>query len=215
MQGFNLSIGSLKLPIHTFGNRDYLTGSINEQDFRCDRFSLNKFQNDKIFFENERYFVILDGIVLNKADLSKDHMHKSWSHLVINLYESNGDAFVNDFRGSFCGALFDKTNRKWIIFSDHIGSKFLYFTKRNNNLAVSTGMGQMYQILKINNINYQLDEQAAYMLLSYGYMLEDYTLCSEVKKLKAGNYLVFKDGSVNIRQYYTIPHKRDEFISEE
>lgn len=175
MSGFNVSIGEYKFPRFD-STRDLLVGNISGNNFSIDRYSLNKFQNDKLFFENDIYIVVLEGVVLNNHAFIK--AGETWQETVIRIYETSGDVFFANFKGSFSGLLFDKRKNKWLIFTDHIGSKHIYFTIKGMNYLFSSEIKYLYDSLKENKISYSLDEQAAYMLLSYGYMLGDSTLCS-------------------------------------
>lgn len=63
-----------------------------------------KFEQDKIFEEDDDFIVVLDGVILNKINLDKRH---DWYQTIISLYIEKGDTFFNDFRGSFSGILHD------------------------------------------------------------------------------------------------------------
>lgn len=212
MPGFNLSIGEYKFPRFD-STRDLLVGNISGNNFSIDRYSLNKFQNDKLFFENDIYIVVLEGVVLNNHAFIK--AGETWQETVIRIYETTGDVFFANFKGSFSGLLFDKRKNKWLIFTDHIGSKHIYFTKKGMNYLFSSEIKYLYDSLKENKISYSLDEQAAYMLLSYGYMLGDSTLCSEIKKLLPGHYLKIEDNKLSLHQYFALPDNYDESITED
>jgi asparagine synthase (glutamine-hydrolysing) len=161
---------------------------------------------------NDKYWDMILGYI-DKKDYCQES-GEGWPEIVIELYQKSGDTFFAGFRGSFSGALFDKEKDKWIIFTDHIGSKHIYYDERNGNLLVSSEMSSLYDIYYKRNIPYSLDPQAAYMLLSYGYMLNDYTLCKEIKRLKPGSYLTYQKGNLKIKNYYSLPEEYDYSITE-
>lgn len=213
MPGFNLSIGIYSFPSINIAFNDRLTGKISGDNFSINRYTLNKFKNDKIFLDNELYIIVLEGVVLNNHQLMK-HGEK-WEDTFVRLYETKGDVFFKNFRGSFSGLLYDKKKRKWLIFTDQIGSKHIYYTINNDNFLFTSEINDLYSCLKYNNLNFSLDEQSAYMLLSYGYMLVDNTLCTEIKKLLPGHYIKIEDNNFNIHQYFSLPDKYNESITEE
>lgn len=217
MPGFFIEIENSS-KIKNFNSIDQLLEStVEEDDFFVHQRTINKFNNDKLFINNNNYFYILDGVILNKKSLENKYSSE-WEDVFIQMYKKNGDNFFKDFRGSFAGALFDKKNKKWIIFTDHIGSKHIYFSTNELNMIFSTDISLIYNYLKQNDITFSIDYDAVYMLLSYGFMLEDYTLCSKIKKLLPGHYLVYKDGKHEIKQFYKISNQpdysktEDEFI---
>lgn len=213
MPGFNIALGVHHFPFFYSDDYRLSCNSISSEEYSLQKFTLKKFENDKLFLDLESYVIVLEGVILNKKDFISQG--KSWEETVIYLYEKNGELFFSEFRGSFSGALYDKKKRKWIIFTDHIGSKHIYYTRRGNENYFSSEIADLYNLFKESGLNYSLDEQAAYMLLSYGYMLEDYTLCNEIKKLKPGSFIKIEDGKFSLNEYYRLPEAYDETITED
>ena len=174
-------------------------------NFQLSRFTLNKFLNDKLFFEDENRIIVIEGVILNKLQIIKDYDNLAWLDVVWKLYMERGDDFFRIFRGSFSGLLFDKSNTKWIIFTDHIGSKHLYYYRNEQVLVISSEIREIYDYFKEKSLRTRLNINAAYMLLSYGYMLENNTLCEDIKKLLPGNYMLIQNNSFEIHEYYKLP----------
>lgn len=187
--------------------------AIRHKDFLCYNYMLNKFANDRIFLDNNKYLFILDGVVLNKHSFVKDN--DEWSLYLLNSYENEGDTFFSKLRGSFSGLLYDKSADKYIVFTDHIGSRFLYYVSTDETLFVSSLISECYAFLKQNNLSYSLSRDNAYLLMTYGYMLEDRTLCDQIKKIEPGCYMTFQHGKVKQTQYCVIDNTPDLNISEE
>lgn len=213
MPGFNISIGKLKFTNQYVDSCNLVCDSITNNRFSIQKFTLRKFENDKIFVDQPQYTLVLEGVILNKQSLIRPGL--SWQESVIILYREIGDSFFSEFRGSFSGALYDKKTDKWIIFTDHIGSKHVYYTRIGEEIYLSSEIVDLYELFKRSNIDYSLDHQGAYMLLSYGYMLEDFTLCSQIKKLKAGSFIKIDQGGFSICEYYRLPEIHDENVLEE
>ena len=212
MPGFNIALGKHNFPIIYLDDYRLSCDSIVSEKYDVRKFTLKKFENDNLFVDIDEYLLVLEGVILNKKDFLRSE--RSWEETVISLYKQKGDNFFGEFRGSFSGALFDKTQNKWIIFTDHIGSKQLYYSKRGEELYLTSEITDLYALFKEHGLNYSLDEQGAYMLLSYGYMLNNYTLCNEIKKLKPGCYIKYENNNFSTHQYYTLPDKYDESIDE-
>lgn len=202
MPGFNISIGSYHFD-EKLKHANRINASVKGENYSIQQFSLNKFNEDKLCYQDENYAIVLDGVILNKSTIHA--AAQAWPETIIQLYLNKGDAFYSCFRGSFCGALYDKTKDKWIIFTDHIGSKQLFYHTDKDNFQLSSDITDIYQLFKKEKINYSLDINSAYMLLSFGYMIEDVTLCDSIKKLLPGSYILIQNGKVETQQYYTIP----------
>lgn len=184
---------------------------ISYKDNYCVNNMIHRFEDDKLFFEDSDCIVILDGVILNKKDIIKKN---DWAYTVKNLYYKEGDLFFRLFRGCFAGAIYDKQLDRWVIYSDHIGQKYVYYYFDGNRLSCSLMMDEIYSTLKDNNVSYSLDDKAAYMLLSYGFMLENYTLCEKIRKLLPGNYLVISNGVLEEQQYYYLKNELNYTRSE-
>lgn len=162
-----------------------------------------KFTKDTICYEDDSYIIILDGIILNRKDLLSG-TNLAWEKLVVERLSKEGVGFVNLMNGSFYGALVDKNNKKCIAFTDKLGTKFLYSYQDSNMLIISSMMSQMYEALRENSIHYTLDVGSAYMLLSFGYMLGEKTLCDSVFKILPGSWVEFSHNNRKNKRYYEI-----------
>jgi len=214
MPGFNLSTGK-----YNFTGKERLYSVSYEglagSGYTVNRFTLKKFLKDKLFYENENFIIVLDGVILNKSLILEKN--EKWEDAIIRLYRKGGETFFSKFRGSFSGSFFDKKENKWIIFTDHIGSKHLYYFLDGNEIYVSSEIRDLYSLFKDCSIEYNLDQQAAYMLLSYGYMLDNNTLCKEIKKLEPGNFIRVQNNKIEFEKYYRLPlaAKEDDRTTEE
>ncbi len=181
----------------------------------CVNNMISKFKDDKLFVETENLIIILDGIILNKNMLISSSCCKNWSDTIINLYDTYGDMFVSHLRGNFAGAILNKQKERWLIFTDQLGQKYVYYSLINNKFLCSSMIGEIYDNLRYNNIEYHLDKKAPYMLLTYGFMLENYTLCSEIKKIQPGCYITFENGIIQEKRYYQLTNEPNEDLSED
>jgi asparagine synthase (glutamine-hydrolysing) len=208
MNGFNISIGSVGKMTKSGESRTNRDDFIEYKDIRLDNFSNTKFEDDNLFLETIDHIIVLKGVILNKKALLE--LSLSWAETVTALYLKEGVGFFKKFRGSFCGAFYDKKEDKWIVFTDHIGSKALYYYKKGEVCFISSKISEIYAFLKDNKLPYSLNIQSAYNLLSYGYMLGDETLCNDIHKILPGNYLCIQDGSVEMINYYKLPNSKFE-----
>lgn len=185
----------------------------------CQNLMIHKFEQDKLFINTDEFIVLLDGVILNKKELLKESQivnGGTWSGAIIELYRDKGERFFDVLRGSFAGALFDKEKNKWIIFGDQLGTKYVYYTHVGGFFSCAEMCDVLYENLRINNIEYHLDYQNARLLLSYGFMVEDRTLCDTIKKIQPGCYLVYENGDVKEKRYYMLDNTpNDEFTEQE
>lgn len=166
---------------------------------------LNKFYNDTVK-DLSGYF--LEGYVLNKKELMEFTEENDWNKGYKKLcFEST---FPMKLRGSFSGFYFGKDGIK-NFFVDHMGSKTLYFYQNKNQFIISSRLEWVVKILSENKIEYHFDEQAARYMMTYGFMLDESTFISEVKRVLPGQKVILKENELTITQYYipTIEQKND------
>src|SRR5690606_20155317 len=202
MPGFNFFYNIPNFQIER--KKSLVSGTISGDCFQVNRFTLNKFMNDKLFIEKEDLILVIEGVVLNQKQLLQKYKEDSWVDLVYTLYKKNNQ-FFKEFRGAFSGLIYDKKEKECIVFTDHLGTKHLYYYLENESLLVSSDISDLYAYFKENKIEYQLDIDASYNLLSYGYMLGNNTLCKKIKKLEAGSYISIKKDDISFGQYYKLP----------
>ena len=159
-----------------------LTGDGYQVSWRTCR----KFQNDKMLLDNDRYVLLLEGVVVNNHLLVERYQAKDWQDCVEKMLSLQKDTFYKEFRGSFCGFVYDKADRCWLFFTDHIGDKQVLYARIGDGFVVGTEVQYLVETLKANGIRPTMDRDATYMALTLGYVIEDKTLFSEIHKLAAG-----------------------------
>lgn len=207
MPGFVAEIGKNITSNFDKPETHLVTDIFRTDSYHIERGTIDKFLADKCFYQDDKILVVLEGVILNKAELIE--VNELWEQTVIRLYLQNGDDFFNKFKGSFCGILYDMREKKWLLFTDHIGSRHLYFSKSHETYFFSTDIDRIYSYFRNNNVKANLDIAAAYMVLSYGYMLEAYTLSKEIRKLLPGHYIKLEDGRMSIHQYFRLTNLPD------
>jgi len=163
-----------------------------------------KFERDKVFAEDDDVLVVIDGAILNFRDLRRRLDAPDYFQTVKQLYRTNGDEFFRDFRGEFSGLLYDKSADKWLVFTNHTGMKPVFYHRLKDGFACATDLLVLNRLLRATGWRPSLDVEAAYMLLTYGYMLEDYTLLTDVRKLQPGHYFRWSHGSFAVQPYHVL-----------
>ena len=194
-------------PKNQYGHEaNYLQRQIAGKNFVAEQFTNTKFLNDKILEENADFIIGTEGVILNLTDLKKKFDAENTFDLIIKMYLSENDNFVKELRGDFSGFIFDKKAEKWLIFTNHTGSKRVFYFENNDYFIFSSELKEISFLLAQLNIGKELNISAAYMLLTCGFMLENNTLVNDVKRLTAGSYLVFENKKIDIKEYF---HLRD------
>ncbi|MCM3386847.1 hypothetical protein M3649_01725 [Ureibacillus chungkukjangi] len=191
--------------INNYNHYDFINRTIFDKKTFIKQNTNNKFINDKVFEDNDDFFILIEGVILNSNELIQEYKVSIFSEAIVRMYLHYGNDFFKKFRGSFSGVFFDKANNKKIIYTNHFGEKQVYYTKtKRNNIVFGTEINYIIDYLRQVGQIYSLNKNSAYCLLSYGYMLDDNTLFNEIKKLTAGHYILIEDNNIRIINYYKI-----------
>lgn len=164
--------------------------------------TLNRFMEDKAFGELGEYFVISEGVILNKASLLERESCSSVIELIVRLYERDGDSFCREFRGPFSGLLYDKRLRKVVAYTNHYGDKAIFYSRAGHHVVIASSPKDILTILQSKGVPVSIDEEASYQMLSYGFLTGERTYVKEIKRLLPGNVLVFHDERVFTENYF-------------
>lgn len=215
MPGFILNIGKTKLAFPEEVRKKLVMNCMKGDDYQLERRVVNKFMNDRLFAETDNYIVVVEGIVLNNHELMTKYASETWLDCVIKMYEREGEAFFNAFRGSFSGALYDKQADKWIVYTCHTGEKQIFYKQLEDGFLMASEMRFMVETMKANHIRPEVDETGCYFSLTHGFCIEDRTLVKDVYKLIAGHYIRIQDGKLEVIRYHRFTNKPIEMTVEE
>ena len=186
------------------------------------RETLNRFLNEKVFFEDNDVMIGLEGIVFNSVALKKQSSANSMFDLIKKNYQSSVKSFPSAMHGNYTGFIYDKSADKIVLFTCQNGAKQMYyFVSREKSIFIfANTVEAVAEIMRSNGIQVKLNEEGANCMLSIGYMIGESTLIEGVKKIEPGTILSFDSNSVEETKYfkissYPIIDKSEDAIIEE
>ena len=216
MPGFIAHIGNSNINFAEEKRKKLVVNSITTKNYQVERRVVNKFMNDRLFADLDDFLVVVEGVVLNNHELEEQYETSSWLDCVVKMYKTNGDEFFKDFRGSFSGLFYDKKQDKWLIYTNHIGDKQVFLYKiADNDYIYSSEIGFIVETCKLNKFPLSINDEGAYMSLTFGFCIEDVTLIKEVKKLCAGHYYKLEKGKLEEIQYHRFSNKPKPMTQQE
>jgi len=153
--------------------------------------------------------IVYNGEVYNHADYrekleSRGHTfdNRSDTETILHLYAEYGRDCVEHMRGMFAFAIWDKSKRELFIARDRFGVKPLYYLHdAEGNLLFASEIKSLLEAGAVKPaINYNaLPDQFA----NHG-TSGDETLFAGVKRLLPGATLTWKDGKIDIREFWDL-----------
>lgn len=176
------------------------------EQFKIKRLTLDKFINDKVFYEDDELIIVIEGVIYNYLDLEEKYGISERGNLLKTLYKDlSVKGLANILNGYYSGVIFIKKENSLYLITDHITYKPCWYACINQVLYFSTDIDWLYSTLQKNGVDLSLDINGAYCLLNYGYMLGEVTPVKDVKKLLAGHILSVLHNNISIDLYYSLP----------
>src|ERR1700682_4788334 len=163
--------------------------------------------------EDQTLWISYNGEIFNHADLRPElvkaghrYATRSDTETILHAYEEYGPDCLERFRGMFAFVLWDKRARKLFCARDRLGKKPFYYYWDGRLFAFAS---EIKALLHHPAISPRLEESLLPEYLAFGYISEERTLFSGIRKLMPGHSLVLDAASSRpepqIRRYWEIP----------
>ncbi len=133
-----------------------------------------------------------------KQELDFEFQTQSDSEVIIASYLKWGVDFVNHLRGMFAIALLD--GETLYLFRDRLGKKPLFYLEQEGSFLFSSEIKGLTPFLK----SHKLNEDALMSYLSFLAPTPPHTFFQNIKKLAAGEYLIYKNNQVATQRYFDL-----------
>jgi len=159
-----------------------------------------------------RYTITYNGEIYNfpalrqrLADAGVEFHSQSDTEVILRMYEAHGPACLEQLRGMFALAIWDNKEQTCFLARDRFGVKQLYYQYDNGSVAFASELRALAVA-----VPRQLNRQAVFQFFLSGSVPEPLTLVDGLQALEAGHYLLWRDGQVDIRQYWQVEFSRAE-----
>ncbi|MEQ1605313.1 MAG: asparagine synthase (glutamine-hydrolyzing) [Pyrinomonadaceae bacterium] len=170
--------------------------------------------------------IVYNGEVYNHADRRESlesrgykFQNRSDTETILHLYEEYGRDCVDHLRGMFAFAIWDKKKQELFIARDRFGVKPLYYVHDGEgNLFFAS---EIKALLEAGAVKPELNYNALPDQLANHGTSGDETLFCGVKRLSPGHTMVWKDGRIDIREFWDLqfepkhePRSDAEYVEE-
>ncbi len=163
--------------------------------------------------EDGDLWIVYNGEVFNHASLRPEleragHRYRTRcdTETILHAYEQYGAACLDRFRGMFAFAIWDRRARRLFCARDRLGIKPFYYFWNGRLFAFAS---EIKALLEHPDIRRNFEEEALPEYLAFGYLSDEKTLFSGIRKLMPGHALTLevRDGGarLDIRRYWDLP----------
>jgi asparagine synthase (glutamine-hydrolysing) len=154
-------------------------------------------------------WVTFNGEIYNHQELrpgleSRGHRYRTQcdTETIVHLYEEQGDGVVEQLRGMFAFAIWDRVRQRLLLARDRLGIKPLYYAITDRELLFASEI----KALLAAGLRTTFNEDVLPEFLSTRFVSGDETFFRGVRKLLPGHVLTWSPGTpLRLRQYWHLP----------
>ena len=158
--------------------------------------------------EMSTVWVVFNGEIYNYQQLRSEleafgHQFctASDTETIVHAYEQWGEDVFRRLRGMFGIALWDRPKRTLLLARDRAGQKPVHYAEKRGRLYFGS---EIKSLLAAGAVEPRLDLAALDHYLAFLYTPPEGSIFEGVKKLPPGHFLRFRDGRVEIKQYWQV-----------
>jgi asparagine synthase (glutamine-hydrolysing) len=167
-----------------------------------------------IFNEDGTVAIVFNGEIYNYLDLmrhveNRGHRFRTRSdtETIVHLYEEYGEACVSMLHGMFAFAIWDARHNVMMLARDRVGKKPLYYADCHGRLIFGS---ELKSVIENPHLPRLLDQEALADYFSFQYIPSPKSIFRDVRKLRAGHYLVVTPHGIRDNEYWDIDFTRTE-----
>ena len=128
---------------------------------------------------------------------------QSDTEVLLHLYAEKGEAMVQDLRGMFAFALWDRRRKRLLLVRDPYGIKPLYYADDGKTFQFAS---TVKALLAGDQVSKQPDSAGAVGFYIFGSVPEPYTTYRAIRSVPAGSTMVIDAaGAAEPKQFFSIP----------
>lgn len=170
--------------------------------------------------EDETVRVVHNGEIYNHAELRREleaagHRFRTDhadTEVLVHAWEEWGPACAERLNGMFAFAVWDSRRRTMLLVRDRIGIKPLYYSWNDGRLLFAS---EIKSILEHPAARRQVDPQALFDYVGWEFVPGPATMFEGIRKLLPGQLLLWKDGQIEVRQWWDVRYEPVEADPEE
>ncbi len=161
-----------------------------------------------------RYAITFNGEIYNFREIrteleTKGHSFRTASdtEVLLKAFETWGIECLEKLNGMFAFAVWDEREKSLTLARDRAGIKPLFYCQSGDAFIFAS---EIKSLLASGKIKAELDHEGFNQFLTFLWPVPPQTLFKDIYQLPAAHYLVWKNGEINIRQWWDLDFSREE-----
>ncbi len=170
-----------------------------------------------IYNEDRSIVLILNGEIYNYREL-RDGLRRRGhrfatetdTEVIVHLYEEQGVDCVDELRGMFAFAIWDRNRRRLMLARDRVGKKPLFYREADGALWFGS---EVRSLLEDRAVPREINPEAVDAFLQFQYVPHPVSAFAGISKLPPAHVLTWEQGRVDLRRYWRLSY-RDKIHAE-
>ena len=167
------------------------------------------------FFSDDKRFVLTyNGEIYNFEEIREELKKKNYkfktdcdTEVLIKAFEEWGFDCLQKLNGMFAFAVWDEREKTLFLARDRTGLKPLYYAKVNEKLVFAS---EIKAILASKLVRAELDREGLHQFLTFLWTVPPHTLFKGVYQLPPAHFLIWKNGEINIQEWWDLDFSVEE-----
>lgn len=167
-----------------------------------------------IYNEDKTKVIIFNGEIYNYQELREDLIQKGHNfstntdtEVLLHGYEEYAEGILDKLRGMFAFVIYDVNTKETFAARDFYGIKPFYYAVMGDTFLFGS---EIKSFLIHPNFKKELNRNMLEYYLTFQYSVGEETFFKDVYKLMPGHYLKYKDGELEVKQYYALEFEEDD-----
>lgn len=172
-----------------------------------------------IYNEDGTMVITFNGEIYNHHELREDLVAKGHifsthadTEVLLHGYEEYGVELLQKVRGMFAFVIWNTETNELFGARDHFGIKPLYYTEMNGTFMYGS---EIKSFLRHPDFKKELNKEALRPFMTFQYSALDETFFKNVYRIKEGHFFTYKDGLLEMRQYWDVKDNEKNMSLEE
>ena len=169
--------------------------------------------------EDKRFAITYNGEIYNYLDIREELEAKGENfstatdtEVLLKAFQRWGEKCLDKINGMFAFAIWDDVAKTLFAARDRAGLKPFHYAFAGDSIVFAS---EIKAILASGMVAAELDPQGFDQFLSFLWPVPPHTMFRGVYQLLPGHFFFWKDGSLNIRQYWDLDFSAEEKIGSE
>ncbi len=183
------------------------------------RLSIIDLANGKQPMSKNGYHLTFNGEIYNYKELREELEKKGYTfetnsdtEVLLTSYIEYKEKCLNKLRGMFAFAIYNESDNSIFIARDHFGIKPVYYYTNNGIFMFAS---EIKAFMGHKKFIKELNKEVLPAYLSFNFVPTTETFFKNVYRLEPGHYLIYKNGKIDIKEYFTFKFDEQKSTMEE